>query len=106
MINHVLLEIFCMKDTDYNADKSLPEYCIAPDSPSYECLFRKCPYLDFTSCENALCYINDKSEMEAGILFGGDMESNGDNSQNLNLWKSISIDAVNASYQSYMRQKK
>lgn len=106
MINHVLLEIFCMKDADYNTDKPLPEYCTAQNAPSYECLFRNCPYLAFTSCENTLCYINEKAEMEEGILFGGDMETDGDNTQNLELWKQISLDAVNASYESYMRQRK
>lgn len=106
MLNHILLEVFCLKETDQNADKPLPEYCTAKDCPSYECLLRKCPFLDFTSCENSLCYINEKSEMEAGILFGGDMESGGDRTQNLNLWKGISIDAVNRAYETYMRQKK
>jgi release factor glutamine methyltransferase len=48
---------------------------------------------------------SEKAEMEAGVLFGGDMESEGDNTQNLNLWKSISVDVVNVAYEEYMRQK-
>jgi hypothetical protein len=99
------LEVFCLKAAEENEGKPLPEYCNAPKVPSYECLRRKCPYLDFTSCENTLCYINERSEIETGILFGGDMECEGDNTQNLNIWKTISIDAVNASYEKYMRQK-
>lgn len=106
MLNHILLEVFCLKDADENASKPLPEYCAAHNAPSYACLRRKCPYLDFTSCENTLCYINERSEMETGISFGGDMECEGDNTQNLKCWKSMSIDAVNASYEKYMRQKK
>ena len=105
MINHILLEVFCMKNTDFNVDKPLPEYCVEQDCPSYECLRRKCPFLDFTSCENALCYVNEKAEVEEGILFGGDMETEGDNTQNLERWKQISTDAVNRSYETYMRQK-
>ena len=94
-----------MKDTDYNSEKPLPEFCVEQDSPSYECLRRNCPFLDFTSCENTLCYINEKAEMEEGVLFGGDMETDGDNTRNLECWKRISVDAINTSYETYMRQK-
>ena len=43
--------------------------------------------------------------MEAGILFGGDMESDGDNKHNIERWKQISFNAIIASYEEYMRQK-
>lgn len=105
-MNHIFLEVFCMKDADCNTNKPLPEFCTERGNPSYECLRSNCPFFDFTSCENTLCYINEKAEMETGILFGGDMETDGDNTQNLELWKRISVDAVNASYQAYMRQRK
>ena len=105
MINHILLEVFCLKNTDYNVEKALPEYCSEPDCPSYDCLRRKCPFLDFTSCENTLCYINEKSEMEEGVLFGGDMEIDGDNTYNIERWKRISTDSVLSSYEEYIREK-
>jgi hypothetical protein len=105
LLYHVLLEIFCLKNTDQNQDKDLPEFCPEVCVPGYHCLQHQCPFLAFTSCENTLCYINEKAEMEAGVLFGGDMESEGDNTQNLNLWKSISVDAINVAYEEYMRQK-
>ncbi|MBE6949075.1 MAG: hypothetical protein E7456_04440 [Ruminococcaceae bacterium] len=105
MINHILLEVFCLKNADFNVNKPLPKYCANADCPSYECIRRKCPFLDFTSCENTLCYINEKSEMEEGILFGGDMESDGDNKHNIERWKQISFNAIIASYEEYMRQK-
>lgn len=105
MINHILLEVYCLKNTDFNVKKPLPEYCANADCPSYECLRRKCPFLDFTSCENTLCYINQKAEMEKGIIFGGDMETDGDNAQNIKYWKQISADTIIAAYEDYMRQK-
>ena len=105
MISHILLEVVCLKNTDYNTEKALPEYCSEPDCPSYDCLRMKCPFVDFTSCENTLCYINEKSEMEEGILFGGDMEVDGDNTSNLERWKHISTNAVLSSYEKYMRDR-
>lgn len=105
MLNHVLLEIFCLKDTDRNQDKDLPEFCPEVCVPGYHCLQHRCPFLDFTSCENTLCYINEKSEMEAGFLFGGDMKISENSSEELNLWKSISVDAVNGAYEAYMKQR-
>ena len=105
MLNHVLLEIFCLKDTDYNQDKDLPEFCPEVRAPGYHCLQYRCPFLDFTSCENTLCYINHKAEMDVGILFGGDMESSENNAEELKLWKDISVDAVNRAYETYMKQR-
>ncbi len=105
MIKHILLEVFCLKNTDHNAEKALPEYCSEPGCLSFDCLRRKCPFVDFTGCENTLCYINEKSEMEEGILFGGDMEIDGDNTDNIERWKRISTNAVLSSYEEYMRAK-
>ena len=105
MLNHVLLEIFCLKETYDNHSKPLPPFCPAADTPGYHCLYHRCPFLDFTSCENTLCYINENAEMEEGILFGGEMESAGHEPEELELWKHISVDAVNRAYETYMQQR-
>ena len=106
MFNHILLEVFCLKDTDEHAEKARPEYCKSEENnPSYACLLHGCPFHAFTSCENTLCYINERSEVEEGVLFGGEMESKDDNAECLKRWKKISVEAVKAAYEEYMRQK-
>ena len=110
--NHVLLEVFCLKNIDANVCKPRPEFCTAAEDPEYPgdwepgygCLFHKCPFVDFTSCENTLCYINEKSEMEHGILFGGDMGCE-DDTAGIERWKKMSIDAVERTYQEFMKSK-
>lgn len=79
-LNHILLEAFCLKDSDEHAHKERPDYCPgAPclsDSeldPGYACFLNGCPFLDFTSCENTICFSDQRSEMGYGILFSPEM---------------------------------
>ena len=105
MLNHVLLEVFCFKNTDANADTPCPEFCRNKGKyASYHCLVNRCPYLDFTSCENTLCYIGHESDMERGILFGGDMEA-GNPSVGIEQWREISIGKINEAYEQFMEMK-
>lgn len=106
-INHVLLEVFCLKNTDENVSKLLPEFCTAVEGPEYpsdlepgySCLANRCPFMDFTTCEHTLCYINKKSEMEHGILF--DYENYPDE---VECWKQASVEAVERTYQEFMKE--
>lgn len=105
MLNHVLLELFCLKETDENVNKNRPSYCNSADNnPSYACLKYDCPYLAFTSCENTLCYINELSEMEDGILFGGEMVKDGNIDVLLKRWKEISLEKIQDAYSQYMER--
>ena len=101
MVNHVLLEVFCLKNIDEHSNKPLPDFCKCPGAPKYECLFYNCPYMSFTSCENSLCYINEKSEPEEIVSLSEESV----NSENLDLWKNLSIDAINNTYKKYMIEK-
>ena len=111
-INHVLLELWCLKKIDEHAHKPYPPFCTGaadpnyPDDrePNFNCLRCKCPFVDFTTCEDTFCYINEKSEMEHGILFGGDMGGE-DDTAGIERWKNMSIDAVERTYQEFMKSK-
>ncbi len=99
MLNHILLEVYCTKNYDENIGKDKPEFCCSNDlKPKYECLFNKCPFLAFTSHENALCYVNEKSEAEK--IFALDEE------KNLELWKEISLKKINEAYNDYTKANK
>ena len=110
-INHILLEVFCLKNIDSNVSKPRPEFCTAEEDPEYPgdlepgygCLANKCPFIDFTTCEHTLCYINEKSEMEYGILFGGDM-GGVDDTARIERWKNMSVEAVDQTYDEFIRQ--
>ena len=102
-INHVLLEVYCTKNWDYkgNNEKPFPAFCRNQgEYASYDCLFNRCPFVDFTSCEHTLCYINEKSEMEYGILF--DYEQYPDDVER---WKQMSVEAVDRTYEEFMKEK-
>lgn len=77
-INHIFLEVYCLCNTDENRRKVRPEYCPGKEKeepiPGYQCLFHDCPFLDFTSCENTACFINEHSEMDYGIIFDSELE--------------------------------
>ena len=107
MINHILIELFCRRNYNANSPIEIPSFCESDDcSPKYECLLNKCPYLDFTSHENALCYINEDSETEEIITLGGDMlldESNDCEKERL-LWKQICLQKIEEAYQMYMEK--
>ena len=108
-INHVLLEVFCLKKIDGNVSKPCPEFCTAAEDPEYpgdlepgyHCLANRCPFVDFTTCENTFCYINESSEMEHGILF--DCESYPDK---VGRWKQMSVEAVDRTYDDLMKDVK
>ena len=103
MLNHVLLELFCLKGSDENVNENRPQYCKSTDNnPSYSCLKNDCPYLAYTTCENTLCYINELSEMEDGILFGGEMVKDKSFENSLNRWKEISLKTIQDAYKKYM----
>lgn len=105
MLNHVLLEVFCLKNTDANVDAPRPDFCQNKgEYVSYHCLFNKCPYASFTSCENTLCYIGPDSSMEEGILFGGDMEE-GNADVGVDQWREIAIAKINEAYEEFMKLK-
>lgn len=105
MFNHILLEAFCTKDYDENQHKNRPDFCMGEDNiPQYSCLQNNCPFFNFTSHENALCYINENSEAEEIISLGGEMFF-----ENMNcdlLWKEISIRKINEAYSEYMDKMK
>lgn len=102
MLNHVLLELYCLQDVDTNVNEDRPQYCQSADnSPSYNCLLNGCPYLDYTTCENTLCYINEASEMEEGISLGGEMVKDGDFKASLKRWRDISLKKIQDAYNQY-----
>lgn len=103
MINHILLELYCLRGNDSNPDTIRPSCCpSAAGVPTYACLINECPNLDYTTCENTLCYINETSEMEAGISLGGEMIDNRDYDASLIQWKEISLKSIDAAYRQYM----
>ena len=105
MINHVLLEVFCRKNWEKNAEAPYPEFCRNEGKyASYHCLFNRCPYLDFTSCADALCYIGPESDMMKGIVFGGEMEE-GDSDVGVEQWREIAIAKIQEAYDRYMEMK-
>ena len=102
MINHVLLEVFCLKNSMYDELK-LPPACENCDGPRYECLFNKCPYVSFTSHENALCYVNDSSYTDEIISFSEDMVPEGISEPlALDLWRAISIKKIEEAHIEYI----
>lgn len=99
MFNHILLEVYCTKNYDENLSKSQPTFCCSDECmPKYNCLFNKCPFISFTSHENALCYINENSEAEEIISL--------DQNDNLQLWKEISKNKMNEAYDCFVNAKK
>ena len=103
MLNHILLELYCLQDIDTNANADRPQYCQSADNcPSYACLMNGCPYLDFTTCENTLCYINEASEMEEGISLGAEMVKDGAFDASLKRWRDISLKKILEAYKQYM----
>ena len=64
MINHVLLELFCLKKDDRdNLD-------CKNDIPTYDCLVKGCKFCTFTSHENAICFINNRGGADEIISLG------------------------------------
>ncbi|MBS6447329.1 MAG: hypothetical protein KH382_07035 [Clostridiales bacterium] len=93
-MNHILLELYCLKEDG--------EVCCSNiKGPNYLCLKNNCKFLDYTTCENTFCYINEKSEMEEGISFGGEMIKNNVN-EDVDNWKKISLKKIEEGYMEYM----
>lgn len=104
MINRILLELYCLKDADSNSELDRPQYCqSAINKPSYFCLLKNCPFLDYTTCENTLCYINEESEMEEGISLGGEMLNGDDFDHLIKRWKECSLNAIDDAYERHMK---
>ncbi len=95
-INHVLLEVFCRKDCQAPGERC-PDYCPSQGAwAGYPCLFHGCKYVDFTSCENTLCYIGPDSDEVYGISMGEE--------ENLDSWKEIAVRKIDEAYDEYMAQ--
>lgn len=105
MINHILIEAFCLKNIDKYAHEPYPSFCPTEGKcATFQCLFHKCKYIDFTSCEDTLCYIGEASDEVYGVTFGGNMEE-GNPNIGIETWKDISISKIDEAYALYMEKK-
>lgn len=108
MVTHILLEVYCNFDEEHDDSKKLQ--CM--DSmriPSYSCLYNKCPYVVFTSCENAMCYTGEDSTASEVVPFGGEMAvlpADINTSDAIKLWEQIAVEKINQAYAEYMKQIK
>ena len=105
-MNHILLECYCLKETERYAGEKSPAFCAGKKEPTYDCLKHRCKYLDFTSCENTLCYIDDAAEMAYGIIFGGEMTSHGEENGDIARWRNTAIEKIDEAYDVYMKERK
>lgn len=106
MYTHVLLDVYCFHGE--HSDSAIPDYCPckgfgAELTPGYECLFNNCPFVSFTSHENAMCYINKKSEAEEIVSLGEDWldENFKCIPNNIELWKQIAVRKIKEAYEEY-----
>ena len=98
MYNHIMLEIYCMK----NADSKCNNEAVQCDNvPKYECLENKCPYLAFTSYENCLCYVNQNSICEKSIALGENIIDTQKDS--LSMWRNISFKKIDEAYDEFIK---
>ena len=98
MINHILLELFCLK-----LNKSQDDVNCLVNAPTYECLIKKCPYCSFTLHENALCYVNSNGYSNDIVSLGNEMLPDYvDKQEAERLWKKISIESMEKAYAQYM----
>ena len=103
-MNQILLEIFCLKHTDDHINAPFPSFCCSKEgNPTSNCLLNGCKYLDFTTCENTLCYIGENSDVEYGISFGGEMVAGSKcESQLKEKWQSTALRKIDEAYGDYM----
>lgn len=94
-MNFVLLETYCQKRFAENESKPLPDFCKGDHVPGYSCLVKNCPYLDFSSAENAFAYIGEDSSSKEEILLGQDAD--------LRLWEKICRKKINEAWEEYIR---
>lgn len=100
MINHILLELFCIKGIESKDNTD----CVL-NVPTYECLVKGCKFCSFTSHENALCYVNNEGNSKDIISLGNEMIPDFvDKSKAEKLWEQISIEALEEAYDKYMNE--
>lgn len=104
MFNHILLEVYCLRDEN----EKIPLFCESDCmNPGYYCLCNHCVHMAYTSHENALCYVNEKSVAEEIIALGGDMMPESlKECDCAEKWKEIAIGKVNEAYEEYMKRLK
>ena len=104
MFNQILLEVYCSKGQE---DTSVECPCAQTNGeclPTYQCLLNNCRFASFTSHENALCYINDASQADKIMSFGGEMLPEGaDEKLAKSLWRKIACDKIEEAYALYMQ---
>jgi len=94
-MNFVFLETYCKKHFSENESKELPHFCAGNCIPGYTCIQNNCPYLDFTSAENAFAYIGKDSSSKEEILLGEDAD--------LQLWETICRKKINEAWEEYIK---
>lgn len=94
-MNFVLLETYCKKHFAENKSKELPVFCAGNYIPGYKCILNHCPYLDFTSAENAFAYIGEDSSSKEEILLGDHAD--------LQLWETICRRKLNEAWEEYIK---
>ncbi len=92
-MNFVLLETYCLKNLAENESKETPDFCAGDCIPGYQCILHNCPYLDFTSAENAFAYIGEDSSSKEEIL----LNENAD----LQLWEKICRKKIKEAWEEY-----
>ena len=92
-MNFVLLETYCTKHFTENQSKEHPVFCAGNDIPGYSCIANNCPYLDFTSAENAFAYIGEDSSSKEEILL--------DQKADLQLWETICRNKIREAWKEY-----
>ena len=103
MFTHILLEVYCKKNHEKGICEDSTPLCESKNNiPQYSCLLNKCPFVMFTSHENALCYINQNSEAEEIISLGGEMCDAVDESSAKLLWEEIAKQKIDEAYTTYM----
>ena len=92
-MNFVLLETYCTKNFTENKAKEPPVFCAGDYIPGYKCIANNCPYLDFTSAENAFAYIGEDSASKEEILL--------DRKSDLQLWETICRRKIQEAWKEY-----
>ena len=94
-MNWVLLETYCLKRFAENDAKAKPDFCNRDGIPGYFCLANGCPYLDFTSAENAFAYIGTDASSKEEILL--------DKEADLQLWETICRKKIKEAWEEYVQ---
>ena len=92
-MNFVLLETYCTKNFTGNKAKEPPVFFFFFYIPGYKCIANNCPYLDFTSAENAFAYIGEDSASKEEILL--------DRKSDLHLWETICRRKIQEAWKQY-----